>query len=695
MRLLPINYLIISSFAFSFLILSPEAVSAQTTTKSFTRNILCFFNSNRCVLEQKTSSSTQQFSITATSSLLATLPTSSTQTSPQVIIRYVPVPGPKGEKGDRGDSINVESRNFQQNSYPAAGYGGYFQVPLAARTNSDLIGISTISYINSGTFEKGVYTSTSTFTGPISSIDIYTSTIVATNATATNLIATNSTTTNGFLSSLIATLANISELVVGNSTTTNAVVTNSTTTSAFITSLISANATSTTGFFSNLGASIGAITDLTATNSTTTNLAATNATSTNGFFNNLGAALASITSATFTNSTSTNLVVTNSTTTNSFVSSLVSTLVAITDLTVSNGTTTNLVATNATSTNGFFNNLSATIASLTDATFTNSTSTNQVTTNSTSTNSFISSFVATLANITNLTVTNGTTTNLITTNATSTNSFATTGVVTNLTATSATTTGLAVTGSSTFANAPAFSSLAAGSVAFVGANGVVKESSTKFFFDETNNRLGIGTNTPFETLTVDGTLAVTGTAYNTAGTWSVFSDERLKKDITPYTKGLDFISSIKTKVFSYNDFSGNDTTKRHVGILAQDVAPLAPEMFTKKLMNLGGESAEVYVYNGGSDFIYALINAVQELSEKIKNLKNDRVETKMLCVEDVCVSRDQFLRMVEQAGVVPVATTPVIPEQESDTPLIQEETVPSNDQTETTSTATEEVTEGQ
>jgi hypothetical protein len=77
-------------------------------------------------------------------------------------------------------------------------------------------------------------------------------------------------TTNSFISSLVATLANITSLIVGNSTTTNATITNASTTN-----LIASNATSTNGFFSNLVATLANITNLVVGNSTTTNAVTT------------------------------------------------------------------------------------------------------------------------------------------------------------------------------------------------------------------------------------------------------------------------------------------------------------------------------------------------------------------------------------------------------------------------------------
>ncbi len=74
-----------------------------------------------------------------------------------------------------------------------------------------------------------------------------------------------------------------------------------------------------------------------------------------------------------------------------------------------------------------------------------------------------------------------------------------------------------------------------------------------------------------------------------------------------------------------------------------------------------------------------LVEAVRELDLKITNLTNptdpssiaekiiaklikaDRIETKELCVDDVCVTRDQFFQMVQSFGQTPSITPPTDP----------------------------------
>jgi len=81
---------------------------------------------------------------------------------------------------------------------------------------------------------------------------------------------------------------------------------------------------------------------------------------------------------------------------------------------------------------------------------------------------------------------------------------------------SATARGLITTGTQTFAgaktfsSAPTFSTMTAGSVLFAGASGLLSQDNANFFWDDANNRLGIGTATPNSSLHVLGSTTASG-----------------------------------------------------------------------------------------------------------------------------------------------------------------------------------------
>ncbi|BDQ04956.1 MAG: hypothetical protein KatS3mg084_0474 [Candidatus Dojkabacteria bacterium] len=66
-------------------------------------------------------------------------------------------------------------------------------------------------------------------------------------------------------------------------------------------------------------------------------------------------------------------------------------------------------------------------------------------------------------------------------------------------------------GTKTFTNAPIFSTMTPGSIFFAGAGGLVSQNNPNLFWDNTNARLGLGTNTPTERLhIINGNIRMDG-----------------------------------------------------------------------------------------------------------------------------------------------------------------------------------------
>lgn len=87
-----------------------------------------------------------------------------------------------------------------------------------------------------------------------------------------------------------------------------------------------------------------------------------------------------------------------------------------------------------------------------------------------------------------------------------------------------------------------------------------------------NGRVGIGAYTPDQLLTVGGEASKIG-----GGFWATFSDRRVKKDIRPYTRGLNEIKQINPVWYKYNELSGyKDTETDYVGIIAQEMEHVLP-----------------------------------------------------------------------------------------------------------------------
>jgi len=136
-----------------------------------------------------------------------------------------------------------------------------------------------------------------------------------------------------------------------------------------------------------------------------------------------------------------------------------------------------------------------------------------------------------------------------------------------------------------------------------------------------NGKTAIGNFTPVYRLQLNvDSAAKPGTA-----TWTIPSDKRLKKNISPFEDGLKLLNQINPVWFEYNGDAGLPTGQRYAGIVAQDIQKIAPYMIgTFKQADATGKTLEYLDYNPNSLF-YILINAVKELSAD-KNSMSEKIE---------------------------------------------------------------------
>lgn len=160
-------------------------------------------------------------------------------------------------------------------------------------------------------------------------------------------------------------------------------------------------------------------------------------------------------------------------------------------------------------------------------------------------------------------------------------------------------------------------------------------------FTRAGARMGVKTAAPTNDLSVNGTANKTG-----GGAWAVFSDARLKENITDYSEGLSLITKIRPVNYTYNtkmrDLVGpNPTVDGRVfqGVIAQDLQKIAPDMvhsvsFDKPANPNDADytdekvETEEYLEVDPSKFTYALINAVKEQQEMIDDQKKEIEELK-------------------------------------------------------------------
>jgi len=133
--------------------------------------------------------------------------------------------------------------------------------------------------------------------------------------------------------------------------------------------------------------------------------------------------------------------------------------------------------------------------------------------------------------------------------------------------------------------------------------------------------VGIGTDMPTQKLHVNGNLHVDGDITLT-GTITNVSDKKLKKDIASYKGGLDIIQKLdpKTYHFKTEEYRGLGLpASNQIGLIAQDVEQLLPELVVTKEMVVdeeNNEKMEVKTVNY-TGLVPVLISGIKEQQQTI------------------------------------------------------------------------------
>jgi hypothetical protein len=141
-----------------------------------------------------------------------------------------------------------------------------------------------------------------------------------------------------------------------------------------------------------------------------------------------------------------------------------------------------------------------------------------------------------------------------------------------------------------------------------------------------NGFIGINDNMPNVTFYVNGNAGKPG-----GGSWSNISDERLKKNVKPYNKGLKEILQINPVSYQYNEMSKSfDLEKTYIGIIAQEIEKVLPStvVIMNDSLNTGLTDKRIF---DSSELLYAAINAIKEQQEIIELLlqKNEFLENRI------------------------------------------------------------------
>jgi endosialidase-like protein len=126
-----------------------------------------------------------------------------------------------------------------------------------------------------------------------------------------------------------------------------------------------------------------------------------------------------------------------------------------------------------------------------------------------------------------------------------------------------------------------------------------------------NGRVGIGTTTPDQTLSIG-----TGSASKPGGgSWSTFSDERLKNIKGAFTPGIQAVMRLQPLRYEYKrDNAMNlQSEGEHIGFSAQEVQQIVPEAVTK--------NEQGYLLVNNDPILWTMLNAIKEQQKEIEDLE--------------------------------------------------------------------------
>lgn len=124
--------------------------------------------------------------------------------------------------------------------------------------------------------------------------------------------------------------------------------------------------------------------------------------------------------------------------------------------------------------------------------------------------------------------------------------------------------------------------------------------------------VGIGTTSPTDTLSVNGTASKPG-----GGSWAVFSDKRLKNIRGTFNSGLNAVMQLQPVRYVYkaNNPFGIRAGTEHIGFGAETLQQIIPEAVTK--------NAEGYLMVQNDPIIWTMLNAIKEQQREIEKLKGE------------------------------------------------------------------------
>ena len=117
-------------------------------------------------------------------------------------------------------------------------------------------------------------------------------------------------------------------------------------------------------------------------------------------------------------------------------------------------------------------------------------------------------------------------------------------------------------------------------------------------------------------------------AYKTGATtaWEIYSDARIKRNVTPYTKGLAELNQIQIRNFEFNGLAHSKEGEKGLGVIADEIKQILPDCVhtIPTLLNpTDTEKVDLNTFDA-TELLYLLVNSVKELSAEVAALKAAR-----------------------------------------------------------------------
>jgi len=130
------------------------------------------------------------------------------------------------------------------------------------------------------------------------------------------------------------------------------------------------------------------------------------------------------------------------------------------------------------------------------------------------------------------------------------------------------------------------------------------------------------------TVDVNGALVITSTASKPGGgTWADSSDARIKTVEGDYTHGLAELLQLRPVNYRFigNDHHAPTEGRPYIGLVAQDVEDAMPELVSLTSGTIDGEEIDDIRMLDQSPLLFALVNAIKELSARLVALETRRM----------------------------------------------------------------------